>query len=71
VLKTAEDDDTLVLRGYESEGKQGQVTVRFPFWDREIFFSVSPHEIKTIRVTPKGDWGIAEELNLLEDKVER
>jgi len=71
VLKTAEDDDTLVLRGYESEGRQGQVTIRFPFWDREISFTVSPHEIKTIRVTPRGDWGIAEELNLLEDKVER
>ncbi|HOE10449.1 MAG TPA: glycoside hydrolase family 38 C-terminal domain-containing protein [bacterium] len=70
VLKIAEDDDTVVLRGYESEGKEGTVVVRFPYWNREISFPVSPHEIKTIRVTPKGGWEIVEELNLLEDKVE-
>ena len=69
VLKIAEDDDTLVLRGYESEGKEGTVVVRFPYWNREVSFPVSPHEIKTIRVTPKEGWELVEELNLLEDKI--
>ncbi|MFH1742510.1 MAG: glycoside hydrolase family 38 C-terminal domain-containing protein, partial [bacterium] len=69
VVKFAEDKNDIILRGYESEGKAGTVKIRFPHWGREVSFAVTPHEIKTARISPKCESTDVTETDLLEDKI--
>ena len=70
VAKHAEEDDSLVLRGYEAEGRSGVVNVRFPHFGQTTSFPVSAHEIKTLRSPSNGDWTETREVDLLEDDTD-
>lgn len=69
VLKLAEDDDSVVLRGYETDGQAGSVDVRLLGIDDPVSFGVTPHEIKTVRLQPEGDSLRARTVDLLEDET--
>jgi alpha-mannosidase len=49
VLKFSEDDETVVLRGYDSVGKQTRARIRLPLLDAEWTGEVEAHEIFTLR----------------------
>lgn len=52
-LKMAEDGDDLIVRLYESEGRETQARVRI--MNIEINTSLHPYELKTLRVTRDGE----------------
>lgn len=64
-LKKSEEDDDLIVRGYEITGKPAKTTLRFPQLRKTIETTFAPHEIKTLRINPKL-WK-AREVNLLEE----
>ncbi len=69
VVKCAEDAGSLIVRGYESQGREGQVKLEFPHFKCSVEFSVAPHEIKTQKISPDGNWQTIQDTNLLEDEV--
>lgn len=59
-VKKAEDDDGYVLRFYESEGQDGNATVKL--FDNRIDTAIGHNEIKTFKITDQG----TKEVNLIE-----
>lgn len=64
-VKKSEDNDDLILRCYETEGRATAATIRLPRWGRTIETSFGSCEIKTFRVPKDGNAPVAE-TNLLE-----
>jgi alpha-mannosidase len=65
VLKKSEDGDDLIVRGYESAGRESEAVIKLPQFGKSFTVSFAPHEIKTLRINRK-DWS-AQEVNLLEE----
>lgn len=65
VLKMSEDGAAMVLRGYETSGRESKTNVRWPHWNQNVAQRFAPHEIKTLRVEPKTF--AAAEADLLEE----
>jgi alpha-mannosidase len=66
VLKAAEDGDGgVVVRAYESAGREGRVSIELPLAGRTVEADFRPHEIKTFRV-PREAAAPVREVNLLE-----
>jgi alpha-mannosidase len=65
VLKAAEDGDGYVLRGYESTGRDAEVTVELPLLGRTLRLGFGANEIKTVRV-PRDPAEPVRETSLLE-----
>lgn len=65
ILKKAEDDESLILRCYETAGRDTHVRITLPGIERAMELEFSPCEIKTIRIPL--DLSIpVKEVNLLE-----
>ena len=68
VIKHAENDNGLILRAYETIGKDTEATIKGRLLSRPIPLSFTPHEIKTIAIHPeKNDYTL---INLLEEPME-
>jgi len=66
VLKRGEDDDgTVVLRGYETSGREAAVKVDLPFLGRSFETVFRPNEVKTLRL-PSSAETAPSEVDLLE-----
>ena len=65
VLKKSEDGDDIVVRGYETAGKRARTNLHLPGARKSFPLTFKPHEIKTVRITPK-TWQL-KEVNLLEE----
>jgi len=65
VIKKAEDNEDLIVRGYETHGRPAQATIRLLAWERTIEASFTPCEIKTFRV-PKNPARPIVETSLIE-----
>jgi alpha-mannosidase len=66
VLKAAEDGDGgVVVRAYESAGRESRVSIELPLAGRTVEADFRPHEIKTFRV-PREAAAPVREVNLLE-----
>lgn len=66
VVKEAEDNDDLVLRLYETNGVDGEVTLSLPAEGAGCVFELDAFEIKTIRCVRRGRKLVAEGVDLLE-----
>ncbi len=51
VIKKAEDDNGIILRLYETDGKMTECTISLPLISLSIDTKFTPHEIKTLRIT--------------------
>jgi alpha-mannosidase len=67
VLKQSEDQDDIVVRGYETAGRGVRTTIHLVGVSRPITTTFAPHEIKTLRITRRT--GKAVEVNLLEEPL--
>ena len=67
-IKQAEEGGDLVLRCYESAGREADATVELSFAGRRWQGRFRPFEIKTLRFRPQS--GSFDEVNLLEEKAE-
>jgi alpha-mannosidase len=65
VLKRAEDGDDVVLRAFETGGRESSATVDLPLLGRTVELAFRPGEIKTVRV-PRDPARPVRETNLLE-----
>ena len=65
VVKKSEDDDSIVIRCYETNKTATDATIRLPKWNRTIKTRFGPCEIKTI-IVPKDVTAPVSETNLLE-----
>ena len=65
VVKFSEENGDVIVRGYETDGVETGVRIRWPYFQKEITARFAPHEIKTLRLEP-GAWE-AREVNLLEE----
>ena len=65
VLKKAEDNEDLILRCYESAGREIEAEIELPEWGRLIKTKFGPSEIKTFKI-PKNQEKSVSEVNLLE-----
>ncbi len=65
VVKLAEDDGRLIVRGYETDGRPAQVVVTSDFWEQHWASEVGPHEIWTWALPLEG--GAPTRLDLLEE----
>ena len=65
VMKRSEDGEELVIRGYETAGKECKTRIALPHMKQSLDVTFKPHEIKTFRVD-KATW-TAKEVNLLEE----
>ncbi|MBA3945417.1 MAG: alpha-mannosidase [Herpetosiphonaceae bacterium] len=65
VLKQAEDDDSTILRCYETAKMATEATFHLSLWGRELTTHFDPCEIKTFRVPRDHDTPITE-VNLIE-----
>jgi alpha-mannosidase len=65
VLKVAEDGDDVVLRAFETSGRETSATFDLPLLGRSVELAFRPGEIKTVRV-PRDPARPARETNLLE-----
>ena len=52
VLKQSEEDEEIILRGYETAGCPAQSTLHLPYFHQSFKLDFRPHEIKTIRINP-------------------
>jgi len=66
VLKVAEISDALIVRGYETDGRDCIMKLTFPYWSKSFEFKLGAYEIKTIRIEREKRWK-AKEVNLLEE----
>lgn len=64
-MKQAEGGKDLILRCYETDGRQSRATIELPFVQRRWSGEFRPYEIKTLRV-PMPD-GAVREVNALEE----
>ena len=60
VIKKAEDDDSMIIRCYESSGAPTEAAIRLPEWNRVIEARFGPCEIKTFRIPKDGAQPIVE-----------
>jgi alpha-mannosidase len=60
VVKQAEDGDGWIVRGYETERRATQATIRLPHQQRVIETHFGPCEIKTFRVPQDGTRPVVE-----------
>jgi alpha-mannosidase len=66
VLKRGEDDDgAVILRGYETSGREAAVTVDMPFLGRSFETVFRPNEVKTLRL-PSSAETTPSEVDLIE-----
>lgn len=65
VAKRSEDDDALIVRGYETAGRPASASIGLPALGRSFPVSFAPHEIKTLRID-RASWTCSE-VNLLEE----
>jgi alpha-mannosidase len=65
VIKRAEDDSALVVRAYESAGRDARARIELPLAGRVLEAEFRAHEIKTFRVPSAASEPVAE-VNLLE-----
>ena len=65
VLKQSEDGKDLVVRGYETEGREAKNRIRLPGVKEKVEARFGPHEIKTLRIDR--ETGVTSEVNLLEE----
>lgn len=65
VIKQSEEGEELVVRGYETAGRPASTRLHLPYWDKVFQLEFAPHEIKTVRISPR-DWTLRE-VNLLEE----
>lgn len=63
-IKKAEDNDDIIVRAYETDGKPSRATVDLRFAKTRWSGEFRPYEIKTLRVNPHK--GTVSEVNLLE-----
>jgi len=66
VVKKAEEGDDLVLRLYETDGRDGEATVSLPAEGAEWTFPLGHFEIKTIRIARQEGRLTAREVDMLE-----
>ncbi|HOH50189.1 MAG TPA: glycoside hydrolase family 38 C-terminal domain-containing protein, partial [Candidatus Hydrogenedentes bacterium] len=50
VVKQSEDGADLVLRGYETDGREATTTLHLPYFGKTWELRFAPHEIKTVRI---------------------
>lgn len=67
-LKKAEDSADLILRFYEANNQETDVTIELPHWNRTISLTFGRSEIKTIRIPEDKEQEIVE-TNLIEDNI--
>jgi alpha-mannosidase len=65
VFKQQEDTDGLVLRAYETIGKECTATVQLPLLEQSLTVTLKPYEVKTLCIDPS-NW-TSTETNLLEE----
>ena len=65
VIKCSEDGEDIIIRGYETAGRQTETRLHLPYFDKSYDIHFDPHEIKTLRVN-RAAW-IIKEVNLLEE----
>jgi alpha-mannosidase len=65
VVKRSEEGNALVIRGYETAGREANTRVELPHLKQSLEVPFKPHEIKTLRID-KETWEAAE-VNLLEE----
>ena len=65
VLKRAEENDGVIIRAYEAEGKKTAAVISF--FGKSLKASFSPHEIKTLKFICGA--GEAYETDILEEKL--
>jgi alpha-mannosidase len=68
VLKKSEDDAAVVVRGYETAGKEAKASIHVHGIDRPVEVTFAPHEIKTVRIDAKT--GRAVDVSLLEEGMD-
>ena len=64
VLKQSEEGENIVVRGYETAGREVKTKIELPFSKQSFEVSFGPHEIKTLRIDPT-TWAITE-IDLIE-----
>lgn len=67
VLKKSEDEEFIIVRGYETAGRKTKATIQVPGLKKPIRCSFAPHEIKTLRIARHT--GDTVETNLLEEPL--
>ncbi len=67
VLKQQEDNEKLVVRGYETNGLAVDAEILLPLMEQQFTVSFAPYEVKTIVIDPT-DWTITT-ANLLEESI--
>ncbi|HOJ34601.1 MAG TPA: glycoside hydrolase family 38 C-terminal domain-containing protein [Candidatus Hydrogenedentes bacterium] len=65
VLKQSEENESIVIRGYETTGKKTKTVIECPAMNKKFNVIFHPHEIKTLSIDPK-TWKMRE-TNLLEE----
>ncbi len=65
VLKQSEDGADLVIRGYETAGREAEAKICFGLLGKSVSARFAPHEIKTLRVSTD-TWEVRE-VDLLEE----
>jgi alpha-mannosidase len=68
VMKKAEDDDDLILRLYETDGRNGEVNIALPAERASCVFPIGRFEIKTLRCSKRNRKLVAEEVDMLEHR---
>ena len=66
VAKKSEDGDDLIIRLYETDGRDGQATVSLPVEGAQWTFPLGHHEIKTVRISRREGKLEAREVDMLE-----
>jgi len=66
VVKKAEDDDDLILRLYETDGRDGEVKIAMPAERASCVFPIGRFEIKTLRCSKRNGKLVATEVDMLE-----
>jgi len=65
-VKQAEDGDGMIVRLYETDGREGEVTLSLPADGASCVFPLGAFEIKTIRCSRKRGKLVAKEVDMLE-----
>ena len=65
VIKMSEEGGDIIIRGHETDGLPAETRLHLPHFDRYFDLSFAPHEVKTVRISPK-TWEMRE-TNLLEE----
>ena len=65
VVKKSEDDNDIIVRAYETQGKNDNTRLYLPTFNKFFNLHFTPHEINTVRIN-KNTWQLCE-VNLLEE----